>query len=95
MSNKNTEAKAYLSGLPAVLVFATVCLLASLVIALTGCDRIIDGEPKFDLVIPQSEYEMHDLTYPSNEYDINNIAQLAAQLIYYLKRGVPFEPVTV
>jgi len=36
MSNKNTEAKAYLSGLPAVLVFATVCLLASLVIALSS-----------------------------------------------------------
>ena len=96
MLNKNTEAKAYLSGLPAVLVFATVCLLASLVIALTGCDRIIESqhEPHYDFIIPISEYEMHDLTYPSNDYDIENVTQLAAQLIYYLKRGVPFEPVT-
>jgi len=60
MSNKNTEAKAYLSGLPAVLVFATVCLLASLVIALTGCDRIIESEPHFDLVIPTVELESCD-----------------------------------
>jgi hypothetical protein len=54
MSNKNTEAKAYLSGLPAVLVFATVCLLASLVIALT------ESEPHFDLVIPTVELENCD-----------------------------------
>mgnify|MGYP003638431804 CR=1 FL=1 len=67
MLNKNEE-------MTAALLCVVVLLVGLLVVVLTGCDRIIDGEPKFDLVIPQSEYEMHDLTYPSNEYDINNIA---------------------
>ena len=67
MLNKNEELKT-------ALVCVVALLLGVLIVVLTGCDKIIDGEPHFDLVIPQSEYEMHDLTYPSNEYDINKVA---------------------
>jgi len=67
MLSKNEE-------MTAALLCTVALLLGLLAVVLTGCDKFIDGEPKFDLVIPQSEYEMHDLTYPSNEYDINNIA---------------------
>jgi hypothetical protein len=67
MLNKNEELKTAL--------LCVVALLAGLLcVALTGCDKFIEGEPKFDLVIPQSEYEMHDLTYPASEYDINKVA---------------------
>ena len=67
MLNRNEEMK--------VALLCTVALLLGLlVVVLTGCDKLIDGEPHFDVVIPQSKYEMHDLTYPSNEYDIDNIA---------------------
>ena len=66
MLNKNEE-------LGTALVCVVVLLIGVLIVVLTGCDKIIDGEPQFDLVIPQSEYEMHDLTYPSNDYDIENI----------------------
>jgi len=55
MSNKNTEAKAYLSGVPAVLVFTIVLLLGLLVIVLTGCDKLTDGKPHFDIVIPTQD----------------------------------------
>ena len=57
MSNKNTESKAYLSIVPAVLVSTTFVLFCLLVIVLTGCDRIIQSEPHFDLVIPPTELE--------------------------------------
>jgi hypothetical protein len=57
MSNKNTEPKAYLSVVPAALVFTIVLLLSLLAIVLTGCDRIIQSEPHFDLVIPPTELE--------------------------------------
>ena len=67
MLNRNEELKTALLCVVALLV-------GLLVVVLTGCDKLIDGEPHFDIVIPQSEYEMHDLTYPSNEYDIDNIA---------------------
>tara|TARA_R110000744_G_scaffold200726_1_gene319854 strand:- start:194 stop:418 length:225 start_codon:yes stop_codon:yes gene_type:complete len=73
MLNKNTEAKAYLSGVPAVLVFTIVLLLGLLVIVLTGCDNLIKQEPFYELTTPQSEYEMHDLTHPLNEYNIENV----------------------
>ena len=67
MLSKNEEMKA-----------ALLCVVALLVgllcVVLTGCDRLIDGEPHFDVVIPQSEYEMHDLTYPASEYDLDKIA---------------------
>ena len=67
MLNRNEELKTAL--------LCVVALLAGLLcVALTGCDKFIEGEPKFDLVIPQSEYEMHDLTYPANEYDVNKVA---------------------
>jgi len=67
MLNRNDELKTAL--------LCVVALLAGLLcVVLTGCDKFIDGEPKFDLVIPQSEYEMHDLTYPASEYDIDKIA---------------------
>ena len=66
MLSRNEEMKA-----------ALLCVVALLVgllcVVLTGCDKLIDGEPHFDVVIPQSKYEMHDLTYPVNEYDIENI----------------------
>ena len=67
MLNKNEE-------LGTALVCVVVLLIGVLIVVLTGCDKIIDGEPQFDLVIPQSEYEMHDLTYPAREYDINKVA---------------------
>jgi hypothetical protein len=67
MLNKNEELKT-------ALVCVVVLLIGVLIVVLTGCDKIIDGEPQFDLVIPQSEYEMHDLTYPASEYDINKVA---------------------
>ena len=67
MLNRNEEMKV-------ALLCTAALLLGLLVVVLTGCDKLIDGEPHFDIVIPQSEYEMHDLTYPSNEYDIDNIA---------------------
>ena len=67
MLNRNEELKTAL--------LCVVALLAGLLcVVLTGCDKFIEGEPKFDLVIPQSEYEMHDLTYPASEYDIDKIA---------------------
>ena len=67
MLNRNDELKTAL--------LCVVALLAGLLcVVLTGCDKFIEGEPKFDLVIPQSEYEMHDLTYPASEYDIDKIA---------------------
>ena len=67
MLNRNEELKTAL--------LCVVALLAGLLcVVLTGCDKFIDGEPKFDLVIPQSEYEMHDLTYPASEYDMNKVA---------------------
>ena len=69
MLNKNEELKTAL--------FCVVALLVGLLcVVLTGCDKFIDGEPKFDLVIPQSEYEMHDLTFPVTEYDANKVAML-------------------
>ncbi len=67
MLNRNEEMKV-------ALLCTAALLFGLLVVVLTGCDKLIDGEPHFDLVIPQSEYEMHDLTYPSNEYDIEKIA---------------------
>jgi hypothetical protein len=76
MLNKNTEAKAYLSGVPAALLCTISLLLGLLVVVLTGCDRLIESEPHFDIVIPQSKYEMHDLTYPAPEYDLDKIATL-------------------
>ena len=66
MLSRNEEMK--------VALLCTVALLFGLlVVVLTGCDRLIEQEPHFDAVIPQSMYEMHDLTYPSSEYDIENI----------------------
>tara|TARA_R110002110_G_scaffold47105_1_gene141740 strand:- start:203 stop:490 length:288 start_codon:yes stop_codon:yes gene_type:complete len=71
MLSKNEEMKA-----------ALLCVVALLVglfcVVLTGCDRLIESqhEPHFDIVIPPSKYEMHDLTYPSNEYDIDKMATL-------------------
>ena len=53
----NTEPKAYLSGIPAALLFTIVLLLGLLAMVLTGCDRIIESEPHFDLVIPAVELE--------------------------------------
>jgi hypothetical protein len=67
MLSKNEE-------MTAALLCTVALLLGLLAVVLTGCDKFIDGEPKFDLVIPQSEYEMHDLTYPASEYDINKVA---------------------
>ena len=67
MLNKNEELKM-------ALLCTVALLLGILIVVLTGCDKIIDGEPQFDLVIPQSEYEMHDLTYPASEYDMNKVA---------------------
>ena len=67
MLSKNEEMK--------VALLCTAALLFSLlVVVLTGCDSLIEQEPHFDVVIPQSKYEMHDLTYPAQEYDLDKIA---------------------
>ena len=71
MLSKNEEMKA-------ALLCTVALLLGLLVVVLTGCDRLIEQEPHFDVVIPQSKYEMHDLTYPSNDYDIENVTYFAA-----------------
>ena len=79
MLNRNEELKT-----------ALLCVVALLVgllcVVLTGCDKLIDGEPHFDVVIPQSKYEMHDLTYLVNEYRKYYIACRVANLL--LKRGI-------
>ena len=64
MLSKNEEMKAALLCVVALLV-GVLCVV------LTGCDRLVDSEPHFDVVIPQSKYEMHDLTFPLN--DMENI----------------------
>jgi|TARA_R110000751_G_scaffold10305_1_gene37845 hypothetical protein len=68
MLSKNEE-------MTAALMCTVALLLGLLIVVLTGCDRIIESqhEPHFDAVTPQNRYEMHDLTYPSNEYDIENV----------------------
>ena len=68
MLNKNEELKT-------ALLCAVALLLGLLVAVLTGCDRLIESqhEPRYDFIIPISEYEMHDLTYPLNEYNIENV----------------------
>jgi hypothetical protein len=67
MLSKNEE-------MTVALMCTVVLLFGLLIVVLTGCDKIINGEPHFDLVIPQSEYEMHDLTHPASEYDMNKVA---------------------
>ena len=56
---------------------ALLCVVAMLVgllcVVLSGCDRLAETQPHYDLVIPESEYEMHDLTHPITEYDIKNV----------------------
>ena len=76
MSDKNTEAKAYLSGVPAVLVFTIVLLLGLLVVVLTGCSKFVEQKPFYELTTAQSKYEMHDLTHPLREYDLDKTATL-------------------
>ena len=69
MLNKDEELKTAL--------LCVVALLAGLLcVVLVGCDRLAESEPHFDVVIPQSKYEMHDLTYPAAEYDLDKIATL-------------------
>ena len=52
--------------------FCVVALLAGLLcVILVGCDRLAESEPHYDLIIPDSKYEMHDLSYPLN--DMENI----------------------
>jgi|TARA_R110001583_G_scaffold12753_2_gene56220 hypothetical protein len=64
MLSKNEEMKAAL--------FCVVALLAGLLcVILVGCDRLAESEPHYDLIIPDSKYEMHDLSYPLN--DMENI----------------------
>ena len=67
MLSKNEE-------MTAALLCVAALLVGLLCVILVGCDRLAETQPHYDLIIPVSEYEMHDLTYPSNEYDINNIA---------------------
>jgi len=66
MLNKNEELKT-------ALLCAVALLLGLLVVVLTGCNKPIETVKQADVVIPQNKYEMHDLTYPSNEYDTNNV----------------------
>jgi len=64
MLSKNEEMKAAL--------FCVVALLAGLLcVILVGCDRLAESEPHYDLIIPNSKYDMHDLSYPLN--DMENI----------------------
>ena len=64
MLSKNEEMKAAL--------FCVVALLAGLLcVILVGCDRLAESEPHYDLIIPDSKYDMHDLSYPLN--DMENI----------------------
>ena len=58
MSNKNEEFQV-------VLLFTAALLIGLLIVVLAGCDELIKQEPF---------YEMHDLTHPMSEYDIENIA---------------------
>jgi hypothetical protein len=67
MLSKNEE-------MTAALLCVAALLVGLLCVVLTGCDRLAETQPHYDFIVPQSEYEMHDLTYPSNEYDIDNIA---------------------
>ena len=66
MLNKNEE-----------MMTALLCVVALLVgllcVVLTGCSKPIETVKQTDVVIPESKYEMHDLTYPSHEYDTNSI----------------------
>jgi|TARA_R110002074_G_scaffold185144_2_gene350587 hypothetical protein len=66
MLSKNEE-------MTAALLCVAALLAGLLCVVLTGCDRIIESqhEPHFDAVMPQSKYEMHDLTIPLN--DMENI----------------------
>ena len=64
MLNRNEEMKAAL--------LCVVALLAGLLcVILVGCDRLAESEPHYDFIIPSSEYDMHDLSYPLN--DMENI----------------------
>ena len=66
MLNRDEELKT-------ALLCVVVLLVGLLCVVLTGCDRLAETQPHYDFIIPQSEYEMHDLTYPTNEYDIEKI----------------------
>ena len=51
-----------------------VALLAGvLFVLLAGCDKVIEGDAQLESIIPASKYEMHDLTYPVSEYDVEKI----------------------
>ena len=64
MLSRNDEMK--------VALLCVVALLTGLLcVVLVGCDRLAENEPHYDVVIPQSKYEMHDLTIPLN--DMENI----------------------
>ena len=67
MLSRNEEMKV-------ALLCTAALLFGLLVVVLTGCDRLIEQEPHCDVVIPQSKYEMHDLTDPAPEYDLDKIA---------------------
>jgi len=66
MLNRNEELKT-----------ATLCVFALLVgllcVLLMGCDKVIEGDAQLESIIPTSKYEMHDLTYPVSEYDVEKI----------------------
>jgi hypothetical protein len=66
MLNKNEELKTALLCVVALLV-GVLCVL------LAGCDKVIEGDTQLESIIPASKYEMHDLTYPASEYDIEKI----------------------
>ena len=51
-----------------------VALLAGvLCVLLVGCNKVIEGDVQLESIIPTSKYEMHDLTYPVSEYDVEKI----------------------
>ena len=66
MLNKNEELKT-------ALLCAVALLLGLLVVVLTGCNKPTETLKQADVVMPESKYEMHDLTYPLNEYDTKSI----------------------
>ncbi len=67
MLNKNEELKM-------ALLCTVALLLGILIVVLTGCDKIIEKDVQLETIIPTSKYEMHDLTYPASEYDMNKVA---------------------
>jgi len=66
MLNKNEDLKTALFCIVAL-------LLGLLAIVLTGCEKLVEQEPFYELTTPHSQYEMHDLTYPLNEYDASKV----------------------